>query len=176
MIRVLGTVRLRLARNAAHSPAQPSDNVNDNDNRITRTRRLARLPILFILPSLLTEAPARSLGDARPAMPLPSYPHPHAALQQAYHRLSNVFLHSYPVRDLPLNIRPVRIGTGSKSGSSRGLDVMRDPATDSDQAVIFATAAWLILLGILGMAPFPTLPINDKAMHFFGVSRSPRTH
>ncbi|GFZ48239.1 hypothetical protein JCM24511_05987 [Saitozyma sp. JCM 24511] len=76
-------------------------------------------------------------------MPLPSYPHPHAALQQAYHRLSNVFLHSYPVRDLPLNIRP---------------------------AVIFATAAWLILLGILGMAPFPTLPINDKAMHFFGAN------
>jgi hypothetical protein len=27
----------------------------------------------------------------------------------------------------------------------------------------------LILLGILGMAPLPTIPINDKALHFFGV-------
>jgi hypothetical protein len=111
-------------------------------------------------------------------MPLPSYPHPHAALQQAYHRLSKVFLHSYPVRDLPLNIRPVRTGSWSSScsGSSRGEDDVRDKTTDSDEAVIFATAAWLILLGILGMAPFPTLPINDKAMHFFGVSRSSPTH
>ena len=37
---------------------------------------------------------------------------------------------------------------------------------------MFATAAWLILLGVLGMAPLPTLPINDKALHFFGVRLS----
>jgi hypothetical protein len=35
--------------------------------------------------------------------------------------------------------------------------------------MIFLTGAWLILLGILGMAPLPTIPINDKALHFFGV-------
>lgn len=36
--------------------------------------------------------------------------------------------------------------------------------------MIFVTAAWLILLAILGMAPLPELPVNDKALHFFGVS------
>jgi hypothetical protein len=41
-------------------------------------------------------------------MPLAHYPHPTAALQQAYNRVSEMFLVSYPVRDLPLNIRPVR--------------------------------------------------------------------
>lgn len=35
--------------------------------------------------------------------------------------------------------------------------------------MIFVTAAWLILLGILGMAPLPELPVNDKALHFVGV-------
>ena len=39
--------------------------------------------------------------------------------------------------------------------------------------MVFVTAAWLVLLGILGMAPLPELPINDKALHFFGVSRLP---
>jgi hypothetical protein len=38
------------------------------------------------------------------------------------------------------------------------------------QAMVFVTAAWLVLLSILGMAPLPKLPINDKALHFFGVS------
>ena len=36
--------------------------------------------------------------------------------------------------------------------------------------MIFVTAAWLILLGILGMAPLPDLPVNDKALHLVGVS------
>lgn len=35
--------------------------------------------------------------------------------------------------------------------------------------MVFFTAAWLILLGVLGFAPLPTLPINDKALHFFGL-------
>lgn len=26
------------------------------------------------------------------------------------------------------------------------------------------------MLGVLGMAPLPEMPINDKIMHFFGVS------
>jgi hypothetical protein len=41
--------------------------------------------------------------------------------------------------------------------------------TKGNQVIIFLTASWLILLGILGMAPLPTIPINDKALHFFGV-------
>jgi len=63
-------------------------------------------------------------------------------VQQLYERATETMMTSYPVRDLPLNIRP---------------------------GIIFATAAWLILLGILGMAPLPALPINDKALHFFGL-------
>ena len=42
--------------------------------------------------------------------------------------------------------------------------------TKGNQVIIFLTATWLIILGILGMAPLPTIPINDKALHFFGVS------
>jgi hypothetical protein len=34
--------------------------------------------------------------------------------------------------------------------------------------VVF-TASWLILLGVLGLAHLPELPINDKALHFFGI-------
>ncbi|EIW69825.1 hypothetical protein TREMEDRAFT_17930, partial [Tremella mesenterica DSM 1558] len=71
-----------------------------------------------------------------------SYPHPHAALQQLQNRISTYLLRSYPIRDLPLNIRP---------------------------AIVFLTATWLLLLGILGMAPLPELPVNDKALHFFGL-------
>ena len=41
--------------------------------------------------------------------------------------------------------------------------------TKGNQVIIFLTATWLIILGILGMAPLPTIPINDKALHFFGV-------
>ena len=37
--------------------------------------------------------------------------------------------------------------------------------------VIFVLAAWLVVLGILGMAPIPEIPVNDKILHFFGVSR-----
>lgn len=37
------------------------------------------------------------------------------------------------------------------------------------QVVIFVLAAWLVILGILGMAPIPEIPINDKVLHFFGV-------
>lgn len=44
---------------------------------------------------------------------------------------------------------------------------------DEQQAIVFATAAWLIVLGVLGMAPMPELPINDKALHFFGASPEP---
>ena len=40
--------------------------------------------------------------------------------------------------------------------------------------MVFVTAAWLILLGILGMAPLPELPVNDKALHFVGVSAQRR--
>ena len=36
--------------------------------------------------------------------------------------------------------------------------------------MVFVTAGWLVLLGVLGMAPIPSLPVNDKALHFFGVS------
>jgi hypothetical protein len=39
------------------------------------------------------------------------------------------------------------------------------------QVVIFVLAGWLVVLGILGMAPIPEIPINDKVLHFFGVSR-----
>lgn len=35
--------------------------------------------------------------------------------------------------------------------------------------MVFATALWVIMLGILGMAPLPELPVNDKALRFFGV-------
>lgn len=52
--------------------------------------------------------------------------------------------------------------SSSLSGSGYGL-------TKGLKVIIFLTGAWLILLGILGMAPLPTIPINDKALHFFGV-------
>jgi hypothetical protein len=38
--------------------------------------------------------------------------------------------------------------------------------------MVFITAAWILLLGVLGMAPLPELPVNDKALHFFGVCRA----
>lgn len=43
-------------------------------------------------------------------------------------------------------------------------------AQADQEGMVFVTAAWLILLGILGMAPLPELPVNDKALHFVGVS------
>lgn len=38
--------------------------------------------------------------------------------------------------------------------------------------MVFITAAWILLLGVLGMAPLPELPVNDKALHFFGVCQA----
>ena len=38
---------------------------------------------------------------------MPTYPHPTAALQHIQERITEYLLRSYPVRDLPLNIRPV---------------------------------------------------------------------
>ncbi|ORY35842.1 hypothetical protein BCR39DRAFT_512481 [Naematelia encephala] len=75
-------------------------------------------------------------------MSLGSYPQPTAMLEHLFQTVEEYMMRSYPIRDYPLNIRP---------------------------AIIFATATWLLLLGILGMAPLPTLPINDKALHFFGL-------
>ncbi|KAG7579994.1 hypothetical protein FFLO_00202 [Filobasidium floriforme] len=49
---------------------------------------------------------------------------------------------SYPLKTSPLQIRPV---------------------------VIFVLAAWLVILGVLGMAPIPEVPVNDKVLHFFGM-------
>ncbi len=37
------------------------------------------------------------------------------------------------------------------------------------QAMIAAVAVWTLLLGVLGFAPLPELPLNDKALHFFGM-------
>ncbi|WVF68022.1 hypothetical protein IAT40_002784 [Kwoniella sp. CBS 6097] len=71
-----------------------------------------------------------------------AYPVPTKMVQQLWDRFIAYVMRSYPLKDLPLNIRP---------------------------GMVFATAAWVILLGILGMAPLPTLPINDKALHFFGL-------
>lgn len=52
----------------------------------------------------------------------------------------------------------------------RRQPVRSDQCTDHLlQLMVFFTAAWLILLGVLGFAPLPTLPINDKALHFFGL-------
>jgi Na+/pantothenate symporter len=56
---------------------------------------------------------------------------------------SETITKSYPLKTVPLQIRPV---------------------------IIFVLAAWLIVLGMLGMAPIPELPVNDKVLHFFGVS------
>jgi hypothetical protein len=67
----------------------------------------------------------------------------------------------YPVKNSPLQIRPV----------SRILANLV-PAIDQPvavQIVVFLLAGWLIVLGILGMAPIPEVPINDKVLHFFGV-------
>nr|XP_031860203.1 uncharacterized protein CI109_004335 [Kwoniella shandongensis]KAA5527275.1 hypothetical protein CI109_004335 [Kwoniella shandongensis] len=72
----------------------------------------------------------------------PTYPVPTQMVQQLWESFTIWIMRSYPLKDYPLNIRP---------------------------GIIFATAAWVILLGILGMAPLPTLPINDKALHFFGL-------
>ncbi|OCF43657.1 hypothetical protein I317_02549 [Kwoniella heveanensis CBS 569] len=71
-----------------------------------------------------------------------AYPVPTKMVQQLWDRFIVFLMRSYPLKDFPLNIRP---------------------------GMVFATAAWVILLGILGMAPLPTLPINDKALHFFGL-------
>ncbi|WVO17545.1 hypothetical protein L204_105240 [Cryptococcus depauperatus] len=71
-----------------------------------------------------------------------TYPIPTQAIQSLWHKFTLWLMQSYPIRDSPLNIRP---------------------------AMVFATAAWIILLGVLGMAPLPDLPINDKALHFFGL-------
>ncbi|KAK4688274.1 hypothetical protein P7C73_g1832, partial [Tremellales sp. Uapishka_1] len=71
-----------------------------------------------------------------------SYPHPHAMIQQLQEKATEIMLRSYPLKDLPLRIRP---------------------------AIIFATAAWMLILGVLGFAPLPTLPLNDKILHFFGL-------
>lgn len=38
------------------------------------------------------------------------------------------------------------------------------------QAIVVALAIWVLMLGVLGLAPLPELPLNDKALHFFGVS------
>jgi hypothetical protein len=73
---------------------------------------------------------------------------------------------SWPVKDFPLNIRPV-------CTPYLYLTHLRK-LTKGLQVIIFLTGAWLILLGILGMAPLPTIPINDKALHFFGVCRNIR--
>ncbi|KAK8850407.1 hypothetical protein IAR55_004325 [Kwoniella newhampshirensis] len=72
----------------------------------------------------------------------PSYPVPTQMVQQLWEGFTIWIMRSYPLRDYPLNIRP---------------------------GMIFATAGWVILLGILGMAPLPELPVNDKALHFFGL-------
>ncbi|WVW81008.1 hypothetical protein I302_102999 [Kwoniella bestiolae CBS 10118] len=71
-----------------------------------------------------------------------SYPVPTQMVQQLWGRFITFLMRSYPMKDLPLNIRP---------------------------GMIFATAIWIIILGILGMAPLPELPVNDKALHFFGL-------
>ncbi|KAI9633620.1 uncharacterized protein MKK02DRAFT_38278 [Dioszegia hungarica] len=74
-------------------------------------------------------------------MPI-NYPQPTVALQGISTRVSEYMARSYPIRDVPLNVRP---------------------------AMVFITAAWILLLGVLGMAPLPELPVNDKALHFFGM-------
>ncbi|GMK54487.1 hypothetical protein CspeluHIS016_0110730 [Cutaneotrichosporon spelunceum] len=73
---------------------------------------------------------------------MPAYPRPTVALQYAFEHVEDFFLRSYPVRDLPLHVRP---------------------------AIIAAVAIWVLLLGVLGFAPLPDLPLNDKALHFFGM-------
>ncbi|TXT06100.1 hypothetical protein VHUM_03573 [Vanrija humicola] len=77
-----------------------------------------------------------------PSYSLPSYPSPHAAVLSAFDKVEEYLLRSYPIKGVPLRLRP---------------------------AMVFVVAAWLILLGVLGFAPLPTLPINDKALHFFGL-------
>lgn len=49
---------------------------------------------------------------------MPAYPRPHAALQYAFERIEDFCLRSYPVRDLPLRLRPV-----SRRGVVLGLFV-----------------------------------------------------
>ncbi|WWC92138.1 uncharacterized protein L201_007092 [Kwoniella dendrophila CBS 6074] len=71
-----------------------------------------------------------------------SYPVPTQMVQQLWGKFITYLMRSYPLKDLPLNIRP---------------------------GMVFATAIWIIILGILGMAPLPELPVNDKALHFFGL-------
>nr|XP_018259898.1 uncharacterized protein I303_07970 [Kwoniella dejecticola CBS 10117]OBR82056.1 hypothetical protein I303_07970 [Kwoniella dejecticola CBS 10117] len=72
----------------------------------------------------------------------PSYPVPTQMVQQLWGKFITWLMRSYPLKDYPLNIRP---------------------------GMVFATATWIIILGILGMAPLPELPLNDKALHFFGL-------
>ncbi|WVQ70524.1 hypothetical protein IAR50_000043 [Cryptococcus sp. DSM 104548] len=71
-----------------------------------------------------------------------AYPVPTKVIQELWDKFTTWIMRSYPIRDYPLNLRP---------------------------AMVFATAAWIILLGILGMAPLPELPVNDKALHFSGL-------
>ncbi|OXB39403.1 hypothetical protein J007_00771 [Cryptococcus neoformans] len=71
-----------------------------------------------------------------------AYPVPTQMVQQLWDRFTAWVMRSYPIRDSPLNIRP---------------------------AMVFATALWVLMLGVLGMAPLPELPVNDKALHFFGM-------
>ena len=105
-----------------------------------------------------------------------NYPAPTEAIQAIYVKTINILLRSYPVKDSPLNIRPVRqlLPVQASPWPSPMLlgttcPVERQGGDADGQAMVFVTAAWLILLGVLGMAPLPELPLNDKALHFFGV-------
>jgi hypothetical protein len=72
---------------------------------------------------------------------------------------------SYPLKTSPLQIRPVR------SQDDILIAHQSESLNPNLQVVIFVLAAWLVILGVLGMAPIPEVPINDKVLHFFGVSR-----
>jgi hypothetical protein len=72
---------------------------------------------------------------------------------------------SYPLKTSPLQIRPVR------SQDDILVADCSESLNPNLQVVIFVLAAWLVILGVLGMAPIPEVPVNDKVLHFFGVSR-----
>jgi hypothetical protein len=74
--------------------------------------------------------------------------------------IQQLITQSYPIKNVPLSIRPV----GYLSQLSSILLHL------SKQAVLVLFATWLIILGVLGLAPLREVPINDKVLHFFGVS------
>lgn len=121
---------------------------------------------------------------------MPSYPRPHVMVQVLAERAEDFILQSYKIRDVPLKLRPVSSERSRREPAQRhgvvyllsrhqlcaSLSTVHCIATcllsflANTQAIVVSLGIWILMLGVLGLAPLPELPLNDKALHFFGVS------